>query len=75
LPADLPVRPVIRRGQRGPVLAGAGCRPGDLLVVGAGRRGALARVSHGRVSRGCLARARWPVLTVPPPRSPDKRAV
>jgi len=31
-PADLPVRPLVRRGQPGPVLAGAACRPGDLLV-------------------------------------------
>lgn len=66
LPADLPVRPVIRRGQPGPGLVGAACRPGDLLVVGAGR-GALARIAHGRVSRYCLAHARCPVLTVPPP--------
>jgi len=66
LPADLPVRPVIRRGQPGPDLVEAACRPGDLLVVGAGRRGALARIAHGRVSRYCLAHARCPVMTVPP---------
>ena len=66
LPADLPVRPVIRRGQPGPGSGGATCRPGDLLAVGAGRRGALARIAHGRVSRYCQAHARCPVLTVPP---------
>ena len=66
-PADLPVRPVIRRGHPGPVLVEAACCPGDLLVVGAGRRGALTRIAHGRVSRYCLAHARCPVLTVPPP--------
>ena len=38
-PADLPVRPVIRRRRPGAVLVNAACRPGDLLVVGAGRRG------------------------------------
>jgi nucleotide-binding universal stress UspA family protein len=65
LPADLPVRPVIRRGQSGPVLAGAACCPGDLLVVGAGCRGAVARIGHGRVSRYCRAHARCPVLTRP----------
>jgi nucleotide-binding universal stress UspA family protein len=54
-------------GQPGPVLAGAACRPGDLLVIGAGRRGALARTAGGRVSRYCLAHARCPVLAVPPP--------
>lgn len=67
LPVDLPVQPVIRRGQPGLVLVEAACRPGDLLVVGAGRRGALARIARGRVSRYCLAHARCPVLTVPPP--------
>jgi nucleotide-binding universal stress UspA family protein len=66
-PADLPVRPVVRRGQPGLVLVDAACRPGDLLVVGAGRRGALARIAHGRVSHFCLAYAGCPVLTVPPP--------
>jgi nucleotide-binding universal stress UspA family protein len=67
LPTDLPVRPVIRRGQPGLVLVEAACRPGDLLVAGAGRRGVLARIAGGRVSRYCLAHARCPVLTVPPP--------
>ena len=67
LPAGLPVWPLVRRGQPGPVLAGAACRPGDLLVIGADRRGALARRVGGRVSRYCLAHARCPLLTVPPP--------
>jgi nucleotide-binding universal stress UspA family protein len=61
-PADLPVRPVIRRGRPGPVLVDTACRPGDLLVVGAGHRGALTPIAGGRVSRYCLARARCPVL-------------
>jgi len=65
-PADLPVRPVIRRGRPGPVLAGAACRPGDLLVVGAGRRDALTRIAGGRVRRYCLAHAQCPVLAIPP---------
>ena len=43
LPCDLPVQPVILRGRPGPVLVNASCRPGDLLVTGAGRRGALTR--------------------------------
>ena len=66
-PADPPVRPLVRRGQPGQVLADTACRPGDLLVVGAGRRGALARIPSGRVTRYCLAHAWCPVLTVPPP--------
>jgi hypothetical protein len=46
-PADLPVQPLVRRGQPGPVLDGAACRPGDLLLVGAGCRGALAWTAGG----------------------------
>ena len=38
-----------------------------MLVVGAGRRGALARVIFSKVSRYCLAHARCPVLAIPPP--------
>lgn len=67
IPADPSVRPVVERGEAGCVLVGAACCPGDLLVVGAGRRGALARVISGKVSRYCLAHARCPVLAVPPP--------
>ena len=77
-PADLPVRPVIRRGRPGPVLVNAACRPGDLLVVGAGRRGALTRIAGGPVSRYCLAHARCPVLVIPPPplaRQPRRAAL
>jgi nucleotide-binding universal stress UspA family protein len=67
LPAGLPVRPLVQRGEAGPVLTTIASRPGDLLVVGAGRRGALARIASGRVSRYCLAHAHSPVLAVPPP--------
>jgi len=38
----------------------------DVLIVGAGQRGALTRLWHGKVSRYCLAHARCPVLAVPP---------
>ena len=64
--ADPPVEPVVERGEAGWVLVSIAC-PDDLLVVGAGRRGALARVISGKVSRYCLAHARCPVLAVPPP--------
>jgi nucleotide-binding universal stress UspA family protein len=67
IPADPPVRPVVERGEAGRVLVSNACCPGDLLVVGAGRRGALARVISGNVSRYCLAHALCPVLAVPPP--------
>ena len=35
--------------------------------MGAGRRGALARMAFARVARYCVARAQCPLLTVPPP--------
>jgi hypothetical protein len=67
LPAGPPVQPLVRRGKPGPVLVGAVCRPGDLLAIGAGRQGALARTAGGRMSRYCLAHAPCPVLALPPP--------
>jgi nucleotide-binding universal stress UspA family protein len=67
VPADVPVRPVVERGQAGPVLVSLACGPGDLLMVGAGRRSPLRRVVSGHVSRYCLAHAHCPVLAVPPP--------
>jgi len=66
VPVDLSVRPVVQRGQPGPVLADLAGQPDDLLVVGAGRRGGLAFLGHGRVGRYCLAHAQCPVLAVPP---------
>jgi Universal stress protein family len=67
LPRDLPVRPVVERGEAGPVLAAIACGHNDLLVVGAGSRSVLARIVSGRVSRYCLARAKCPILAIPPP--------
>jgi nucleotide-binding universal stress UspA family protein len=64
-PADPPVQPLVRRGHPGPVLVDSACRPGDLLVVGAGRQGALAWIG-GRVARYCQAHAWCPVLALPP---------
>lgn len=43
------------------------CRDGDLLVLGAPRRGRWRRLWGGSTVRGCLARAGCPVLVVPPP--------
>jgi Universal stress protein family len=48
-------------------LVSAASAPGDLLIVGSGRRRALTRIAGGRVSRYCLAHARCPVLTIAPP--------
>ena len=66
-PNDPLLQPHIERGPPGWVLVNLACRPGDVLVVGAGRRGALARVAFSKVSRYCLAHAQCPVLAVPPP--------
>ena len=66
LPADLSVQPVVQRGQPGQVLLEVACHPDDLLVIGAGRRGVLARMWHAKVGRYCLAHAQCPVLAVPP---------
>jgi hypothetical protein len=57
---------MVERGAPGRVLTVIASDPGDLLVVGTGRRGTLTRVCPGRVSRYCLAHARCPVLAVPP---------
>jgi nucleotide-binding universal stress UspA family protein len=67
IPDKLPVEPLVQRGEAGWVLVSLACCPGDLLVVGAGRRGALARLVAGKVSRYCLAHAECPVVAVPPP--------
>ncbi len=61
------VRPLVQRGEAGLVLVNTACSPGDLLVVGVGRRGALTRVISGKVRHYCVAHAHCPVLTVPPP--------
>jgi nucleotide-binding universal stress UspA family protein len=58
---------LIIRGEPGPALVDAADSPADLLVIGAGRRGRLSRIWHGRVSRYCLAHSRCPVLAVPAP--------
>jgi nucleotide-binding universal stress UspA family protein len=67
LPDGLALQLVIIRGEPAPALIDVASFTGDLLVVGAGRRGPMARIRHGRVSRYCLAHALCPVLTVPPP--------
>ena len=65
VPAELEVEPEVIRGPAGPVLVELAGRPGDLLVVGTGRRGALRRFRRS-VSRYCLAHASCPVIAVPP---------
>jgi nucleotide-binding universal stress UspA family protein len=69
IPDDPRVQPHVERGPAGWVLVSLADRPDDLLVVGAGRRGTLARIAFCKASRYCLARAQCPVLAVPPPAS------
>jgi nucleotide-binding universal stress UspA family protein len=66
-PAGRLAEPRVLRGEPGEVLVAAACEPGDLLVVGAGRRGAVRHLVSSRVSRYCLAHAGCPVVAVPPP--------
>ncbi len=66
MPADLAVRLFVERGDAAQVLVDVACQPGDLLVIGSGRRNALGRALHRSVGRYCLAHARCPVIAVPP---------
>jgi nucleotide-binding universal stress UspA family protein len=61
------VRRVVYRGEPGPALVELAGSGDDLIIVGMGRRGRLARLRHGGVSRYCLAHAQCPVICVPPP--------
>lgn len=61
------VMPQVERGPAGWVLVSVADQPGDVLVLGAGRRGVLSRLGCCHVSRYCAARARCPVILVPPP--------
>jgi nucleotide-binding universal stress UspA family protein len=54
-------------GPAGKILVQAACRTDDLLVIGTGRQAAVSRMWRGGVSRYCLARARCPVIAIPPP--------
>ena len=66
LPDDLEVRARVERGDAGPVLVDLTEQPGDLLVIGTGRRNPVGRALHRSVGRYCLAHAKSPVIAVPP---------
>ena len=66
-PTGRPAEPQVLRGEPGEVLVAAASQPGDWLIVGAGRRGALRPLAGARVARYCLAHAVCPVTAVPPP--------
>jgi nucleotide-binding universal stress UspA family protein len=65
-PDDLRFNPQIVQGEAGAALTLLAREAGDVLVVGAGRRGALRRVASGRVARYCIGRGASPVIAVPP---------
>lgn len=66
MPSDLRVQPYVVRGETGPVLVDIADQPGDLLVIGTGRRSLVGRALRKSVGRYCLAHAKCPVLAVPP---------
>jgi nucleotide-binding universal stress UspA family protein len=66
LPPDIPAQPQVIRGEPGRSLVQLASEPGDLLVIGAGRRTPIGRTLHAGVSRYCLAHAICPVVAVPP---------
>ncbi|MET8701699.1 universal stress protein [Kitasatospora sp. NPDC058032] len=61
------LRAVAVRGETGQALVRCADRPDDLLVLGAGGRGALARVLHPSITAYCTRHATCPVLAVPKP--------
>lgn len=66
LPADVQVEGHVERGETGPTLVDFASQPGDLLVIGTGRRSLVGRALRKSVGRYCLAHAKCPVLAVPP---------
>ncbi len=66
VPDDVDVEPRVERGETGPVLVDTAGQPGDLLVIGTGRRSLIGRAVRKSVGRYCLAHAKCPVLAVPP---------
>jgi nucleotide-binding universal stress UspA family protein len=67
LPTAITTEPAVLRGKPGKALTVVARQPGDLLVIGAGRRGPLRRLGCCSVSQYCLAHAHCPVLAIPPP--------
>ncbi len=65
-PDDLRFNPQVAQGEAGTVLTLLARDAGDVLVIGAGRRGALHRLAPGHVVRYCLGHGVCPVIAVPP---------
>lgn len=72
IPDDVAVERMVVRAPAAFALNALADQTGDLLVLGAGGRGRLARFLHGHVRRCTAATARAPVLLVAPPASPRK---
>ena len=66
VPDDLHVQARVERGETGPVLVDVADQPGDLLIIGSGRRNPIGRALRRSVGRYCLAHAHCPVIAVPP---------
>jgi nucleotide-binding universal stress UspA family protein len=66
IPDDMRIEACVERGDTGPVLVDIADQPGDLLVIGTGRRSLIGRALRKSVGRYCLAHAKCPVLAVPP---------
>ena len=66
VPDDLHVQARVERGETGPVLVDVADQPGDLLVIGTGRRNPVSRALRRSVGRYCLAHAHCPLLAVQP---------
>ncbi|MEI5100740.1 universal stress protein [Streptomyces sp. PmtG] len=62
----VPWEGLVVRGAPGPALVDCADAAGDVLVIGAGRRGGLRHLLFGSVARYCVAHADCPVLAVPP---------
>lgn len=65
-PTGLQFLPRVVRGEPGQVLTLIATEPGDVLVIGAGRRGFARRALACRVSKYCVGHAVCPVISVPP---------
>ncbi|MFE6747912.1 universal stress protein [Kitasatospora purpeofusca] len=61
------LRSIAVRGETGQALVHCADRPDDLLVLGAGPRGLLARALHPSTTAYCVRHAACPVLAVPKP--------
>ena len=67
VPLDLDCSPQIVRGPAGHALVDLADQADDLIVVGSGRHGLFARLTHSHVAGFCVGHAGCAVFVVPPP--------